>query len=94
MLLGEVDSAVVEDVGEEADAFGEEPDWGGEEEGADGAVAEEVEFVESAALMVLAVCFGAGGFGEEFLGEDVLRYENDCGEEGGADAPKVRREVG
>ena len=78
------------------ETLGPEPDGEGEEEGEAGAVAEEVEFVEGAGSGLVAVelvGFGAGGFVEEFFGEDVLGDEDEGAAEGAEDAEQVAGEL-
>lgn len=79
---------------EEGKPVGPEPDWGGEEKGETGAVAEEVEFVKFSGLSrgSRTVGFCAGGFVEECLGEDVLGHEDYSSTKGAEDTEEISRE--
>ena len=92
-FVGEIDGTIGVDIAEESDAFGPEPDRKGEEESKAGAVAEEIQFVEflASAMRGFIVGFDDSGFVEEFLGEYVLRDEDQSRGKGFENAEKVSR---
>ena len=94
-FVREIDDTIGIDVTEESDAFGPEPDGKREQEGKTGAVAEEIQFVESLARAMrgFIVGFDNSGFVEEFLGEYVLRDEDQSCGKGFENAEEVSRKL-
>lgn len=87
--LGQVNGSVIEEVRQNAKTFTPEPDGTCDNEGHGSGVEKEVEFVQFPSLMSIACILGYLSLVEESLGDDVLRDEDDGGQQGAHDPQKV-----
>lgn len=90
----QVNGSVVEKVSQQCDAFGPKPDGNGEEKCHEGGVAEQVELVGLPTPHRNSVGFCSCRVGEDLLGDDVLRDEEDCAAEGVDESKEVGSEAG